>query len=241
MLFSNMSQVITIFFWVLIYQGDSTRNLNGFTLHNIITYFIIGGIFRIFIFQSSGFQYSQMIKDGSLGPALLKPYRISMVLYFKNLAVSVTGIIPQVTLLMFLLPFISKYLTWNFRLENIVFVFLFIVIESVSSHLLWSLFGYMAFWFEESNAVMWSFAVLLNMATGMFMPLDFFPKWSLAVLEVLPFASWGYIPTKTYLGLYTSETLFSLFLIHVLWIGILFLANKFFWKKGIRKYSSVGG
>jgi len=241
LLFGSLSTLITIFFWNLIYSGDTQKTLNGYTLSGIITYYVIGSVFRSFILQSSGFAYSGMIKGGALGTMLLKPYNISLSIYFRNLAFAITGLIPQALFLMCLMPFIAQYLTWQMSLIDTVFVLIFLIIASISSHLLWSLFGYMAFWLEEAVAVMYSFAVLLNVATGMFIPLDFFPKWSIPVLESLPFSSWGYIPTKIYLGLYEVDKLLWLLFIHITWIGILILLQKIVWCGGIEKYSSVGG
>ena len=241
LLFSNLCTLITLLFWSLIYSSDTQKTLNGYTLSGIITYFIIGNIFRGFILQNSGFSYSSMIKSGTLGTLLLKPCSISLSIYFRNLAANITGLIPQVLFVLCLMPFIAQYLTWQMNLVDAVFVLLFLFIASISSHLLWSLFGYMAFWLEESNSVMWSFAVLLNVATGMFIPLDFFPNWSIPILEALPFSSWGYIPTKIYLGLYEIDMLIRLLTFHVVWIGILILLHKLIWLNGIKKYSSVGG
>jgi ABC-2 type transport system permease protein len=99
----------------------------------------------------------------------------------------------------------------------------------------------MAFWLEEADAVMWSFAVMLNMAMGFFIPLDFFPKWSIAILEVLPVSSWGYIQTKIYIGLYSVEKLLYLLTAQALWIGALLLANAAVWRVGVRRYTAVGG
>ena len=63
LLFGNISIVITIMFWILIYQSNSLTELNGFVLADMITYFIIGNIFRSFIINGSGFGYSNMIKS----------------------------------------------------------------------------------------------------------------------------------------------------------------------------------
>ena len=241
LLFGNLSTLITIFFWSLIYAGDMHKTLNGFTLPGIITYFVVGSVFRGFILQGSGFAYSGMVKDGSLGKLLIKPQSVSLFVYFRNLANSITGLIPQTLFVMCLMPFVAQYLTWQVSLMNALFVVLFLLIASVSSHLLWSILGCMAFWLEEANAVMWSFAVLLNMATGMFIPLDFFPKWSIPILEALPFSSWGYIPTKIYLGLYTADQQIRLLIVHAIWIGVLILLQKLIWRSGVRRYSSIGG
>lgn len=241
LIFGNISTVITIVFWVFIYGGSHETVLNGYTLSDMITYFVVGEILQCFIFSGSGFVYSELIKEGGLNSVLIKPYNISTAIFFNNLSVSLTGMLPQFAFTIVLMPIIAKYLKWNLSANNMLLLLLFIIVSSISSHLLWSVLGYMAFWLEEANAVMWSFAVLLNLMTGMFIPLDFFPKWSLPIIEIMPFASWRYIPAKIYLGLLDTEKTIFLLGIHIMWILILILVNKLIWSIGIRRYSSIGG
>ena len=238
---STLSLLITILFWFLIYERDTTRVLNGFTLSDMITYFVITRVFHAMILRDSGFIFSGMIKNGTLGPMLLKPQKISVLVYCQNLASSINVLIPQIALLLILIPFMHQFMVWDLRLVNTIYIFLFLIVGSISSHLLWSIFGYMAFWIEEANAVMWSFAVMLDMATGLIIPLDFFPEWSIKVLEILPFSSWSYIPAKIYLNFYSIEKELFLLGIHITWIFILICVNSLLWKKGLAKYSSVGG
>jgi len=242
-IFSNLRLLVIIFFWVLIYSSDTEKVLNGFTLYGIITYLVVMDVFGSLIYglRNSGFNYSNMIKSGTLGPALLKPQSLNMHVYFRNLADGVTSTIPQLLLVICVMPFIARFFVWDLSLTSIMFILLFLAVGTVSTHLLCSMLGYMAFWFEEANAVMWSFVVLFNILTGFFLPLDFFPKWSIGVLEMLPFASWGYIQTKLHIGLYSTEKLLLLFAVQVLWVLALLLFNKIVWKKGIAKYSAVGG
>jgi len=232
-----------IFFWVLIYSGDMQKVLNGFSLPGIITYLIIMDIFGSLIYglRSSGFTFSGMIKSGTLGPALLKPQSLNMHVYFRNLADGITSTVPQMILVICVMPFVAGFLVWDLSLINSVSVMLFLAVGTVSTHLLCSLLGYMAFWLEEANAVSWSFMVLFNILTGFFLPLDFFPDRILRVLEMLPFASWGYIQTKLYIGFYSLNEQILLFVIQILWVFALLLINKAVWKKGIKKYSAVGG
>ena len=241
LLFGNLSTLITIAFWIQIYKSSGTSIINGFTLSDTITYFVIGNIFRSCIFNSSGFQYSNMIKEGKLNSYLIKPYSISKSLYFINLSTSITSIFPQFVLLTVLMPAIAKYLSWNLTARNVTYLMIFLIISTISSHFTWSLLGMMAFWLEEANAVMWSFAVLLNLLTGMFIPLDYFPKRSIAIIEYLPFSSWGYVPMKIYLGHYDIQKMSILLVINICWIVFLYLMHKCIWSIGVKKYSSVGG
>ena len=115
------------------------------------------------------------------------------------------------------------------------------MIGTVSNFLSWSLVGYLAFWFEEAESVMWMFATVANVLTGWFIPLAFFPSWSVPILEILPFASWSYIPIAIFLGLYDADKQMFLLLVHLAWIVVLLLINRLVWQKGVRKFTSVGG
>jgi len=239
LIFGGLGMLITLFFWFLIYDGDTQKVLNGFTFSGIVTYFFIGSIFRSYYYP--GFMFSGMIKSGTLGPALLKPHNLKIHLYFRGVAGFITGLIPQVLFIICLLPLATNFLTWNLNLFNLVSLILFFVMGTISNFLVWALIGCMAFWLEEAEAVMWSFAVLCNFLTGMFIPLAFFPKWSVPILEILPFSSWSYIPVKIYIGLYEPDVQIYLFAVHLLWIGVLLLLNKIIWQRGVKKFTSVGG
>lgn len=240
LIFSNIAILIEILFWRLIYNGDMEKTLNGYTLSSIITYYFVGGIFSCFVYWS-GVQYNDLIRNGLFGSMLLKPYSISAAMYFKYFAESFTGMLPQTLFILVSLPFIGQYLTWNLTPVNVTFLILFLIISSISSHLLQSICGYAAFWLENSDGVIWSFVVFFNLVSGRFIPLDFFPKWSVSILEKMPFASWGYLPRKIYLGLFDLNQLIELTIIHSLWIVILLWINKIIFNMGTKKYSSVGG
>jgi ABC-2 type transport system permease protein len=243
LIFGNVRLLIVIIFWNLIYGGDTQKIIRGFTLPGVITYLIAADIFggMIFALRNSGFVYSSMIKSGSLGPELLKPYNLNMSVYFRNLSGCIPGNAPQIALVICVLPFAGKYFIWNFNLLNAVFIFIFLAAGTISAHLLCSTLGYLAFWFEEADAVMWSFLVLFNMLSGFFLPLDFFPEWSIPILELMPTSSWGYIQSKIYIGFYTPVKIFTLLSVQIIWIGALLCLNAAVLQIGVKKYSSVGG
>ncbi len=239
--FGNVSTVITVLFWILIYKSNGRAEINGFSLSDMITYFMICSIVRGMIFSNSGFAYAGMIKQGGLNSELLKPYSINVSLYFKNLASCITGIFPQFVLVAVLLPIVGIYFNTKISFLNLLFVLIFMVVATISSHLVWSVLGLMAFWMQEANAVMWSFAVLFNFISGMFLPLDFFPETLIAVIQWLPFSCWIYLPTKIYLGLFCPTEIGMLLVVNIGWIILLWGIYRAVWSAGIKKYSSIGG
>ena len=239
LIFGGLSLLIIIFFWHLIYDGDTQKVLNGFTLAGITTYFLLGRIFSPNFYPGPAF--SGMIKSGKLGPALLKPRSLCLDVYFRNIANMFTGMIPQALFMVFLLPFVGAFLTWDVNAFNSISMVIFFVVGTVSNFLIFSLMGYLAFWFEEAESVFWLFVVITNVLTGWFIPLAFFPSWSVPILEMLPFASWSYIPITIFLGLYDADRLVFLLIVHLLWVAILLVVNRFVWQKGIMRFTSVGG
>jgi len=239
LLFGGLGLLVTLLFWHLIYGGDTTIALNGFTFSSIATYFIVGSIFRPNYYP--GFTISNMIKTGTLGPALLKPRNLGLHIYFNNIANIFTGMIPQAVLVLCMLPFAARFLTWELSMFNAGMMVLFFVVGTVSNFLVWTLVGYMAFWLTEAQAIMWSFAVLCNFLTGFFIPLAFFPDWSVPVLEMLPFSSWSYIPMMIYIGLFDAGRQVFLLAVHLTWVAVLLAVTKMVWQRGVRKFTSVGG
>lgn len=239
--FGNVSTVVTVLFWVLIYRSNGAGDINGFSLSDMVAYYIVSSIVRGGVFSNSGFHYAGLIKEGKLNSELLKPYSINASLYFRNLAGYITGTFPQFVLVVLLLPVLARAGVSVLQVRNLLLLLAFMVLSTISSHMVWSILGLMAFWLEEVHAVMWSFAVLFNMISGMFLPLDFFPQAFLSVIRWLPFSCWTYLPTKVYLGLTTPEETALLLGVNVAWIAVLWGLQRIVWGAGVRRYASVGG
>ncbi|HIV90626.1 MAG TPA: ABC-2 family transporter protein [Candidatus Eisenbergiella stercoravium] len=60
------------------------------------------------------------------------------------------------------------------------------------------------------------------------------------MLEILPAASWGYLPTKILLGQYSLADQQYLILMQTAWCVILGILKEAVWRAGLKRYSSVG-
>ena len=237
----NVGTLITMIFWLVIFNSSGNGELNGYSSNDIVTFFVVSGLFSGMILSGGGFELSGLIKRGGLSQMLLRPYNISLHLYWKNLSGAGHGFINQSILLLIVVPFFKDYLTWELSLVSSIFLVAYMIVATVISFQVWILFGKLAFWMEQSTAVMYSFAVILNFLSGMFMPLDFFPKWSISFLEIFPFSAFTYIPAKIYMNHLSPSRVIVLLMVHVGWIGILAVINSIVWKKGVKKYTAVGG
>ncbi|MDR1328505.1 MAG: ABC-2 family transporter protein [Oscillospiraceae bacterium] len=241
LLFQNVNVLITILFWLLIFRSGNQAAIRSYTVGDITTYFIVSNVFRNFIIMNSGWAYAAQIKSGDISPKLLKPYKYNLLVYFQHLAAAITGAVPNVILVSIALPALHVLVTLNVSAVNALFVLLFLVLSTITSHLVWSILGYLSFWTEEGYAIMWSFMVLFNLISGAFIPLEFFPEWSVKALMCLPTATWGYMPAKAFVGGLELRRLLFYFWINVAWCVILIIIQRLTWRRGTKKYSSVGG
>ena len=240
LLFSNADLLITVLFWMLIYKSAGTDRLQTYTAADMVIYYLANSVLRQFNLTGSSWEYVSSIKNGTLAAKLLKPCRIGGMIYVRNLALAVTGMLPAALFILAAGTIFSMQASWNFGPERIPGVIAMLLLSSVSSHLVWSLLGFLSFWTEEGSAVIWSFMVIFNFLSGMFLPLDFFPEGWLSALEILPTASWGYLPTKILLGQYSASAQWNLLLIHAVWCVILGILKEAVWREGLKRYSSVG-
>jgi ABC-2 type transport system permease protein len=241
LIMSNISMFITIIFWTLIYRSNGTGVINGYTIADMITFFVVSSLFRTFILSSGGFEISNMIKNGDLSKVIIKPYSINMFLYWKYFSNALFEFLKQFSFLLLIAPFFVQYLTWDLSVHSAILLIIYLITASVISHLLWLLLGMMAFWIEQAQAVMWSFAVILNFLSGMFIPLDFFPHWSVKALELMPFAAFSYIPAKLYMNQLSIVEGAYLLIVYIMWIFVLMTLNLIVWRAGAKKYSAIGG
>lgn len=241
LLMSNISMFITIIFWMLIYRSNGTGVLNGYTMADMVTFFVVSSLFRTFILNGGGFEIASMIKNGDLSRIIIKPHSINIFLYWKYLSNGLFEFIKQFAFLLLIAPFFAKHLTWKLTAQSIILLVAYLVTATFISHLVWVLLGMTAFWLEQAQAVMWSFAVIINFLSGMFMPLDFFPHWAVKVLELLPFAVFSYIPAKLYMNQLSFAQGVNLLIVYIIWILVLLLLNLMVWRAGVKKYSAVGG
>lgn len=240
LIMSNISLLVTAIFWLIIYRSNTQGTINGYSLSDMLTYYVASSLFRSFILNSGGFEMCYMIKNGGLSNVLIKPYNINTFLYFKNLSNSLIGFVQQFSFLIITLPLFAKYLTWNITLKNFVILIVFLIISSIISFLICTIFGMMAFWLTDATAIMWSFAVILNFLSGMLIPLDFFPSWSVKFLELMPFASFTFIPAKIYMNQLSAQKILFLLMVYIGWIFTLIGIKSMIWRHGVKKYSAIG-
>ena len=74
-------------------------------------------------------------------------------------------------------------------------------------------------------------ALMGTAASGLLLPLAFFPGWLRTILEFLPFQAVASIPLQIYIGKLSGAAIGQAFLIQIAWLIGLYVLGRWFWKR----------
>jgi ABC-2 type transport system permease protein len=99
----------------------------------------------------------------------------------------------------------------------------------------------LAFWVLEVSTFIFILFAFEYIASGHLFPLDILPPTLERVLYFTPFPYQLYFPIGIYMGRTTGAELARGLAVQLLWVIGAYLLARFAWKRGIKKYSAVGG
>lgn len=100
--------------------------------------------------------------------------------------------------------------------------------------------GLVSFWIVDGWALFEVVEVVLILAAGNIMPLEYLPPTFRVVAQALPFAYFVYYPIKALMGVLDISTLVHTIIVQIMWICILGALWRWLWKKGVEQFTGVG-
>ena len=83
--------------------------------------------------------------------------------------------------------------------------------------------------------------VIVRILSGTLLPIWFMPSVMKKIIAWTPFESIYFTPVQIYLGEIQGVELLEKLLIQLIWVFMLWLIARFFWKKGVKKLVVQGG
>lgn len=226
------------FLWMAIYGENPS--VNGTSAVQMATYVAVAWMSRAFYFNNLDREIAQEIRDGTVAIQLIRPYHYILVKCFQGLGEGLFRLllfsIPGLALVSFIfpidLPSIGERWGW-FALS----LFLAFVINSQINVLT----GLMAFFILNNAGMIRAKRVLVDLLSGLIIPIHFFPDWAGRVLSFLPFQGISYVPsTILSKGLPQAEILRFLG-VQILWGILLWIPIRLLWKSARRRLVVQGG
>lgn len=226
------------FLWEAIYGGKAA--IEGMTAVQMTTYVAIAWMARAFYFNNIDREIASEIKEGKVAVELIRPYNyLGMKMMqglgegiFRLVFFSVPGMV--IVALIFPIELSGSMMTWGYFLVSITLSF---IINSQINLLT----GIMTFFFYHNNGLIRAKRVIIDLFSGLLLPITFFPFWAQDVMKYLPFQAISYIPSMIFTeGMKGNEIIHALNL-QIFWALLLMIPIKILWVMAKKQLVIQGG
>lgn len=228
------------FIWQAVYANQPAgAEINGFTLSEMVTYVAVGWVARSLYFSNIDVEIETHVRSGQIGIYLLRPVNYQLMHISQALGESLFRLffftIPISIVIFSLFPVQFPSFT-NAILFAIATFLGFLIMAQINF-----LIGMLAFSFKSIDGVMRAKYYLIQLLSGLLLPLTFFPMALQSVLDVLPFKMIAFVPLQMYLGKVSVENALSMFFQESSWFLALVAVGQVFWKRAFAKLTVQGG
>ncbi len=241
--FALIPLAAVLFLWRAIYASkEGGGEVAGYTLAQMTSYYLLVTIVdALTAVNEDDWQIAADIKDGNISQFLLKPidyltYRLCLFgtgrLIYTTIAVVPVTMFILLQREFFVLP--PDWATFGWFLVSTVMTALLQFFMSYTMALL-------AFWVLEVSTFIFILFAFEYIAGGHLFPLNILPPALAQALNYTPFPYQMFFPVSIYLGQTTGPALWEGLGIQAFWVISTYGLARFFWGRGIRKYSAVGG
>ena len=227
--------------WKAVYASHTSgASIKGFTLEEMTTYIAVGWIARSFYYSNLDESINDIVSKGSIANYLTRPVDFQAMLFAESIGESLFRLI------FFSLPIgIIIYLLFPVMLPNSFFDGCMFILATFLGFFVFAalnfIVGLFSFALLSIRGVLRAKYFIVQLLSGLLIPLTFFPDWFRSIVSFLPFSAIAYMPLKLYLGKVSSHEVFLLISTQIAWIIGLVFIGRVLWKSMIKKLVIQGG
>lgn len=226
------------FLWQAIYGTKDT--MVGMSAVQMTTYVAIAWMARAFYFNNIDREIAMEIKEGKVAVEFIRPYNyLGMKMMqglgegiFRLLFFSVPGMV--IVSLIFPLQLSGSVITWGYFLLSILLSF---VINSQINLLT----GITTFFLYNNVGLIRAKRVIIDLFSGLLLPISFFPLWAQDIMKFLPFQAISYIPSMIFTDGFQGSELFQALMFQFIWAIVLIIPIKILWVMAKKQLIIQGG
>lgn len=229
---------IYYFIWKAIYANGSA--IEGFDFSAMLTYVGVGWIIRSFYFNNIDQDLSQQVAEGKLAMDLIKPVNIQMMYISQALGESIFRLAlltaPTAAILLLVYP-LKRPASW-------IHLGVFLVSAALSFFIVAGInfaVGTLAIRLLSILGLLRAKYFLLELFSGLLIPISFFPHTFQTALKFLPFQYISYVPLLIYLGKIQGMGMMAAIGIQLFWVLAMLAVGDGMWRWSSRKITIQGG
>jgi len=229
---------IYYFIWKAIFAHSS--HIEGFDFSQILTYIAVGWIIRSFYYNNIDQDLAQQVVEGKLVMDLIKPVNTQIMYIAQALGESTFRLglltVPTAVVLLLVYPLRRPASWFHFVAFFASVVLSFFLVAGINFAV-----GTLAIRLKSILGLLRAKYFLLELFSGLLLPISFFPHAFQKILALLPFQYISYIPVLVYLGKIGGTGILRALGLQVFWVGVMLAVGDAMWRWSSRKITIQGG
>lgn len=227
------------FIWRAVF-ASATGSIAGFSLPQILTYVSVGWILRSFYWNTIDQEMAYEVIEGKIAMDLIKPVSVQWMWLARAMGESAFRLIlltaPTAIIVTLLFPVLPPASPLNFALFFVAAVGSFFIMGALNF-----IIGTCAIPLTSILALIRAKFWLIELLSGLLIPLSFFPRSLQIISAWLPFEHIANTPLQIYLGRLSFTQTLRLLAIEYFWVAALIFLGHLWWTRATRKITIHGG
>jgi len=229
---------IYYFIWKAIFaHGD---RIAGFDFSQILTYVAVGWIIRSFYFNNIDQEMAQQVLEGKLAMDLIKPVNLQSMYVAQAFGESLFRLAlltaPTAVVLIAIYRLRRPQTATAFLAFFVSVIFSFFIVAAINFAV-----GTLAIRLKSILGLLRAKYFLLELFSGLLLPISFFPHPFQIILQALPFQYISYIPVLLYLGKIQGVGIARALGWQLFWVVAMLALGHVMWQWSSRKITIQGG
>jgi ABC-2 type transport system permease protein len=231
---------VTVYYFIWSAVFRSAHSIAGFSLPQIITYVSVGWMIRSFYWNTIDQEMAYEVIEGKIAMDLIKPVSIQWMWICRAMGESAFRLglltLPTAVVVALAFPVQGPASGENFALFLVSVLGSFFLMAAINF-----MIGTCAIPLKSILALIRAKYWLIEMLSGLLIPISFFPDAAQKIMARLPFEYIAFVPLQIYLGKLDRVAAFRALGTQWLWVVVMLALAHFWWERASRKITIHGG
>lgn len=231
---------VTVYYFIWSAVFRSGQAIAGYNLAQIITYVSVGWIIRSFYWNTIDQEMAYEVIEGKIAMDLIKPVSVQWMWISRAMGESAFRLglltLPVAVVVALVFPIQAPSSGGNFFLFLVGVLGSFFLMGAINF-----MIGTCAIPLKSILALIRAKYWLIELLSGLLIPMTFFPRTIQRVLAWLPFEHIAYSPLQIYLGKLNHADALRALATQWIWIAVLMYLAHIWWNRSLRNITIHGG
>jgi ABC-2 type transport system permease protein len=226
------------FLWSAIYGAK--QQIVGLSVIQMTTYVAVAWMARAFYFNNLDREMALEIMEGKVAVELIRPYSYLGMKTMQGLGEGIFRLfffsVPGLVIVSLIFPI---RITWDPGIWGLFTVS--IILSFFINTQLNLLTGITTFFLYNNAGLIRAKRVVIDLFSGLLLPISFFPGWAQTILKYLPFQGISYIPSMIFTKGFTHQQVIAAIGQQFLWVIVLIVPIQLLWHLAKKQLIVQGG